>query len=506
MVVRCSKCKKSFADASRMEQHARDAHQGVSAPKKAKPKSKKSGGSGGSSRSSRAGMGRLVDSGVDLLSTLTISPEYKSGSKLFSIPISPANFQGRLKQEAMIWERWRPRKLEVEIIASGSAMTFGSLVCGWSADEGFSLGSMSTDVTRVLSLRPNVVVKANETKRFSVPLSTLTKWYLVHSHVGESHGSLQGVVMNPFGGFQSSDPKVKASFGVTIVLHWNMEFEGVALSMADEIVDIPIRADIGQDGPYFTTSDGSFNAKVLTFKEHSGQNMVSFQTAREGVVYTTKNALDKVKYYDGAGAEKYCKFFVRIPQSEYAIPGLLLFASKDDASTFVRTGDLEHCLQYYKQGEWCKTDDGGPTLYFVSVSLLSEEDEVESLRKDLVMMRAALAKYEGAGPSGSHLAHSTMDEHLAGVVRRKAKELVKTVAQGEATLRKTFKDEMESRPKGNPLDPVWAVPIGYRGRNYDERPIRPTDGASSPLTEVCPCGIEAEQCCTCGRAHQDESP
>lgn len=433
-MVKCTKCSKTFVDVQRMQQHLRDAHSGKQKAVKAKPTRV------AKPKASSSGMGRLSDSGVDLLNqTNILSGKTTNGTKLFSIPLAPGYFKGRLGQEVSIWERWRPRSLTVEVICSGSAMTFGSLVVGWSADEAFRLTDTNFDSTRVLALKPSKVFRANDTGRITIPASTLTKWYLVHSHVGESHGSVHAVVLNPFGGYSGS-------FGVTCVMHWHIDFEGVSLqSLASPISDI-IYADIGFDGPFFTTSDSSFNSEILTFKEHSGGAMVPFQTARAGVVYKSALPNQQVYYYDAAGVQRVAAYFSVLPAAEYATPGLVMFASVDDASAFVRTGDISKCLKYTKAGEWCKPD----RLGFIAVSTSSVsvsgaedlENKIDSLKLQLLQLESLRA------PPVTH--HLVKDDSVRFHLEN---------------YRKDWKKDTSSRPPGTLSSPqrvfvVDPVPLG----------------------------------------------
>lgn len=397
-MIKCGTCGKGFADRGRMLQHAADAHGNGLFPKKLRqpqPRAKTQ-SQALRRRTTRfdspggSGMGHLVDQGVDLLRTMSISTATTAGGKLFRIPLRPSEFTGRLHQEAAMWERWRPHKLRVEIVASGSAMTFGSMVIGWSADDSFDLNRAASDISRVVALRPSHVIRGNETASLVIPVDTSKKWYNVHGEEDCVHGTLVAVVMNPFGGFTGS-------FGVTAMLHWKIEFEGVALSTETVVGDV-IFPDAGWDAKLFTTTDTSFSSTSLTFKESSGGNMVPFSSARAGVVYESL-AGQKLYYYDSSSVQKEFSFAVRIPTDDFATPGLVFFLTYESASEFCRTGDLTKTLQYTKAGEYCAPPRPGFRARIVDSSHASTQaedidEEISRLQSKLSGLRARLSVEE----------------------------------------------------------------------------------------------------------------
>lgn len=203
-----------------------------------------------------------------------------------------------------------------------------------------------------------------------IPCEPSQKWYLTEPNErGDStHGSLLVGVVSSVGG-------ITGSVGVALQLDWDVEFEGTDIESTSIRAHV-IYPDLGYEN-LFTTSDGSFDASVLTFKMHAGGSMVPFSAAEPHVVYTTEGTTSRVYYYDSAEKRQECKYFARAQSA----PGLLLFASKETASAYVRTGDLSQALKYYKASEYATPSR--PSFKEVSVSQLRsslDEERLEILR------------------------------------------------------------------------------------------------------------------------------
>lgn len=131
------------------------------------------------------------------------------------------------------------------------------------------------------------------------------------------------------------------AIGLCVQLHWTIELEG-----PDNYTVTPSTLVIHPDAGWtniFTTSDGSFDSKVLTFKMHNGGDMVPFSAAAPHLVYTNVSGTH-VYYNDSAGKEHECRYFARV--QGYTTPGFLLFNTKQDALDYIRTGDVKTALQY----------------------------------------------------------------------------------------------------------------------------------------------------------------
>lgn len=433
MVFKCGTCGKQFADKGKMQQHAADAHgSGLAPKKKVVPRAavattqQRAPRRRGPGAPSGSGMGHLLDSGVDLLRSISVSASLAAGGRLFRIPLRPSEFTGRLHQEAAMWERWRPHSLHVEIVSSGSANTFGSAVVGWSADDSFELAGGPQDIARVVALQPSRIVRGSETARLVLPVETSRRWYNVHTDEDDVHGTVVGVVMNPFGGFTGS-------FGVTVMLHWKIEFEGVSLPSSVVVGDI-IYPDAGWgESRCFTTTDTSFSATCLTFKETPGGNLVPYSGARPGVVYESLPG-QKLFYYDSSSISKEFTFACRIPADDFKDPGLVFFLTYKEASEFCRTGDLTKTLQYTKAGEYCVPKRPG---FKARVVEATPEEVAADIRKEMERLQRKLAmvdlRLEESGPSTS-----TSDARTSDLVQR-------------------VYDRMKECPTGTTFDPLKVI-------------------------------------------------
>lgn len=194
-----------------------------------------------------------------------------------------------------------------------------------------------------------------------IPCESSQKWYLAEPNDSEdsTHGTLVVAVVSPLAG-------VTGSVGVALTLDWTIEWEGTDITSTSQIAAV-IRPDIGYEN-IFTDSDGSYDATHLTFKMHAGGSMVPFTSAQPGLVYTVEGKT-RVPYYDSAGGNHECKWFSRMKDG----PGLLCFSSKEDALSYVRTGDINKALPYTKAGEY--TTPSTPTFKEVAVQKILEEIE-----------------------------------------------------------------------------------------------------------------------------------
>lgn len=192
-----------------------------------------------------------------------------------------------------------------------------------------------------------------------IPCEASQKWYQSsHEDVNEStHGTILIGVVSQIAG-------VQGSVGVAVQLDWTVEFEGTNVP-STSAQKRTITPDTGYSN-LFTTSDGSYSSSVLTFKMHAGGTMVPFTAAEPHLVYKSA-AGTKVKYFNEAGAELECNWFAKMQDNV----GLLLFASKEKALAYVKSGDLSEALVYYKQGNY--TTPAVPKFEAVSVSSILEE-------------------------------------------------------------------------------------------------------------------------------------
>lgn len=265
----------------------------------------------------------------------------KTGTEIGAVAISPRLLgASRLAAEAALWTRWRPRSLRITVIGGGAHTTFGTVVVAWTADPTWTKGNSA--VARMICLKPSVVMRLNETRTFTIPCGALHKWYLTSGEAEESvHGTIVAGVVTDAGGYTGS-------VGVMAQLHWTVELEGPDVSLSSPATQV-VTPDAGWSN-IFTTSDAAWNSEVLTFKMHSGGDMVPFSAAAPNLVYTPAPGTS-VPYYDSSSAERRASYFVRV--SGYSIPGFVMFTTSADAQEYIRTGDPSKCIKYTKAGNLC---------------------------------------------------------------------------------------------------------------------------------------------------------
>lgn len=331
----CSQCKRRFSTKAAVAQHRRDAHSAGSQPRRPVPSR---------ARGPRSGPQTYVESGRDLLGTITLSQATPAGQMVFQQVLNPRLMaHSRVHQVAALWSRWKPKRLNVTLVAGGSYAMTGTFLVGWNADATVAIVPGRAH-EQVATYRPSVTMRVNETKSLSIPMEMSRKWYHTAGAAEESsHGSIVAAASSTISG-------MTGSFQVQVMLDWAMEFEGPEFAAeADGGLD-DITCD---DGWYhlFTTSDSSFDSARLTFKMTAGGSMVPFSASRPGYVY---QPVGTVQYYDEAGTLRNCNWFSQV--QDYGTSGLVLHASKEDAVDYVKTGNKEKILPFKKEGPWVKPD------------------------------------------------------------------------------------------------------------------------------------------------------
>lgn len=338
-MIKCPIDGRQFPSAAALAQHRRDSHAaGKPAASKRRPRPPKQ-------RVERADglMPRMSSTGVDLISSITLPSSTAIGTVIMNLPLGPSSLTpSRWRNESALWSRWRPRSLKVSVVGSGASTTFGSICVAWCPDNTWTPSGGSHDFMRVAALRPSVTMRLHESRVLTIPNDTLTKWYLCDGNIDlSSHGCVLAVVASPTGGY-------RGACGVTITLQWSVDFEGIEMPGESSAISDTISPDSGYS-TIFTTSDGSFDATKLTFKMHSGGEMVPFSSARIDHVYEPVSPTE-VKYYDSASRLQVCQWFARV--QGITTPGLLLFATRQDALDYISSGALVKALTYYAAGPY----------------------------------------------------------------------------------------------------------------------------------------------------------
>lgn len=340
----CPSCSRRFATQAALAQHKSSSH---SAARKVQPNKTRP------SRVPRVAAGLRIQRafGTDLVHVVQVNAGTLGGSVMINKPIVPENFEEtRFALEASLWARWRPKRLQLKIQPAGNAFVIGSFTVGWSADPTLvssvpAQNSAYQNMHTATSLVPQVSGRFSKDTPLvlNIPMETSRKWYQTNGEIDQcAHGCLFGVITAKVSGFTGS-------FDVTFSLAWDVEFEGID---SPAIINNPSVDFISPDNGWFnlfTTSDSSFDSSVLTFKQHSGGSMVPFSAAKHGVVYGPASGTT-VKYFDSSSVEKECKYFVKV--DTYSVPGLLLFASYEKATSYVKTADITEALPYTKAGNF----------------------------------------------------------------------------------------------------------------------------------------------------------
>lgn len=336
----CPEDGRKFATKAALAQHRSTSHASAPGPRTTK-RTKSRGGAGSSLAIRRA-------AGVDMVGTFQVAANRTIGTKVQEVVLCPQNLAySRFAQEASLYTRWRPKRFKIQITGAGAYTTFGAVLAAWTADPTVQLGTGSSTLQQVGAMKPQAVVKLNETKTMTLPTETARKWYHTTGGLDESaHGSLHFVVAASTGGYSGS---------VTYSIHidWEIELEGMTLPpLWQSSGGSRITPDAGWER-VFTTSDGAFDAEVLTLKCHPGGEMTHFSAAKMGVVYKPASGT-VVPYVDGAGKVQNVSYFSKV--QNYAVPGLLCFATWDDADAYSRSGDLGKVLKYHAAGAWATPD------------------------------------------------------------------------------------------------------------------------------------------------------
>lgn len=341
----CVQCGRHFKTKSALTQHMRAAHV-ANHVARAAPRSRKL------HQPRSTGLKPHPAQGSDLLTVLEIEPRFAKYSVLKTIKVGPRGFgSARLDLESKLWARWRPQKLQLRVVCAGSTATYGSIVVGWIPDPSHTwLDKAESSLSRIISSPNHMVMRLSSSGTLNIPVTTSRKWYHTSGTDEDSyHGQIAIVTATPTGGFSGS------TVGITIELDWKVEFEGEDLPDSAAGDDTIIYPDAGWTN-LFTTSDGSFNSKVLTFKEHSGGDMAPFSGARFGVVYAPANRA-KIFYLDSSSRTQTANYFVRV--SGFDTPGLLLFATFQDARDYITSGDVDKALKYYGASKVCEPPSPG---------------------------------------------------------------------------------------------------------------------------------------------------
>lgn len=347
-------------------------------PQRSAPRRKRRNGS------KRTSLTSVTTSGTDFVGNCVIRGTESVVGKIIAYRVLTPRMMSdtRLCVEGKLWTRWRPRKLQLTISANGPSTAGGCLAIGWTSDVAARLVSNLGAVSAVMAMEVSATVKLFERRTINIPTSSLTKWYSTEGpEVDKSHGMFVVVLVAPPTGL-TDESRVRAHLD----LNWTVEWSGREFTQ-DSAVDHHLIHPTA-DKALFTTSDSSFDATVLTFKEHSGGSMVPWDDALPGEVYcTTPDPKSPSKvYYLSGGKNVECHWFSVV--IGYATRGLVLHVSQVEAEAYQKTGAKEHCIKYEGASDYTSWP-----LSLISVaplrvksSITESNSEVDDLREQVKLL------------------------------------------------------------------------------------------------------------------------
>lgn len=333
---------RKFATKKALAQHKKAVHE---CPPKDRPRSSR--GSNGNVRNKNNSMSTSLRRarGSDILFTANMSTSSQVGDVVYAAPLTPSNFEKtRFQRESVLFSRWRPIRMIIEIIGMAGAMTSGSFTAGWTADPDNWLDNTPQTPVIIGAMKPSVTTSLSKKAKLKIPKSTLQKWFLVDSDedaADTTHGKffvcLSGSVGNVTGTSQVS---------LMIKLHWEVEFRDPSIP-TDKATGGSIYADSGYEN-YFTDSSSDWaDGKKLSLKHTQGGSMVPFTGIKPSVVYLLDPAA-KLTYNTAKGEVRRIYYGVEISGSTNR--NMAVFESLQNAKKYAQKGDNTYCIDYYSAG------------------------------------------------------------------------------------------------------------------------------------------------------------
>lgn len=287
-----------------------------------------------------------AESGVDVLASITVGTDKQSGSPLMTLVLNPREIKGtRLSQIAEVWARWVPTSLRLEVVSSGSMMTTGSYIAAWNADPTCGWGNLESNVTRLTAMSCTAQVSAGQKMSLQIPTQSSRKWYSV---TGDPNDDSHGVVLLALAG------RLSAEITLTVKLHWTFRFSSPDLPKTQDgtVMTWP-EPDYT---PVFTDSVSDWAAgKRLTFKHASGGSVVPWENLQSGVVYEPTEGV-RITYRGEKGTYS-CRWFSKLNGEATYPSALVCHASKSDAISYQKTGDITKIIEYVGAGDWATPND-----------------------------------------------------------------------------------------------------------------------------------------------------
>lgn len=280
-------------------------------------------------------------SGSDLIGSAVMDSRMKVGQQLLVWDVNPNTLIAtRAHQFGQVFTRWRPKKLHVRAVPGAGTFTPGSYAMAWTADPAYDIGPVSTRLTRLCALEPNLMSSFGEPTKLVIPLSTTQKWYMTRP--GEGVESDHGRVFCILASTLSAD-----NIGINFKLDWTFEFDSPEVpSASEDLITYPDPQWI----PIFTDSVSDWaEGKKLTFKHSSGGAVVPFLEARPGVAYVPGPGVN-VPYVKSDGTTGSVGAISLIMDSPLYSSAMACFETKEKALEYIKQPTLDKVLDYKSAG------------------------------------------------------------------------------------------------------------------------------------------------------------
>lgn len=310
------------------------------------------------------GIKRNCFDGNDLISSITVPSDAKSGLVIARIDICPSKFPGTsLWRQAQLYANWKPgRKLKIVVQPSAGTTTSGSYIMGWTMDSRLDIPSGDNAVRTVATFEKRQTGKIYEKKELNIPLKTVQSLLFCDGSKEDSdQGTFYLVLSSGIGNLTTGSV---VSFNIYI--DYDVDFEN-RLATPDTSSSY-IYPDNGYES-YFT--DNGDDVTKLSLKHAEGGALVPFHQALPEAVYQFVG--ESLKYCkDGetsATATGVVSHAVRIRGRSDG--SLYVFDTEASAKAYANTGDDANCLTFVAAGPWVVPTGAGFKLVSSPAALYS---------------------------------------------------------------------------------------------------------------------------------------
>lgn len=318
-----------------------------------------------------------VETGVDMLGVAIVTAQQNPGDHLFEWHVSPLETPStRLSQVASLWQRWRPRRLRLEIVPAASAMVGGSYQVAWSADPTYHPTTGELGLRELMALTPSITSTLWSPTTLELPVETVQKWlYVLETSEDTRHGTVYVMVVSPL---QNAVGRVTLS----IKLHWEVEFEMYNLSSANlDEAFIPTDSQPVYQGYLATVGPWAL-------WKHADGTPAATMGLRSGVVYMLATRLTQdIKCATADGKVDNARYLVAYKWSGRYYPAM--FRTQEEAEDGLH-GKLLNVANKEDKGSAASAAEPGP-IRFVPIPRPRALDEVQQLRLEVRRLQQQVA-------------------------------------------------------------------------------------------------------------------